>query len=215
MKRMNSTQDLVFMFLDHSRLFHNMERTDTLTLRTKEKCALRFQMDGHLRHGISMPSQRPSSLKQTTDHGISPVPEGLIECKFGIQILNGSKSSNMSLRISSTPKTIRYSKSRTTKMRKAKPVLLEIEMTNPTRNGRLSILTIRKMMQPQEWMRNLDSKSINHSFWDQDSQWEEFGKLMVPVNWDKTDTPREELLSNSTSMEFLRQLDHNNGRTIA
>jgi hypothetical protein len=38
-------------------------------------------------------------------------------------------------------------------------------------------------------------------------------KPLVTTTWSSRDTSKEELPSNSTSMEFPRQSDHNNGRT--
>jgi hypothetical protein len=83
----------------------------------------------------------------------------------------------------------------------------------PTRDGPFNILIKQSQLRPRDLMKNSVSISTDHSTSDQDFQCTESLNAMVPTTSGSEDTERTPQLNNSTSMKFLRQSSHNNGRT--
>jgi hypothetical protein len=86
--------------------------------------------------------------------------------------------------------------------------------TMQTRDGRSSIKILLIRLQPKVLIKNLDSKSTDHSTLFQTCQCTELLNVLELTTWLLRDTPREDLDNNSTSMEFQELSDLNNGRTM-
>ena len=84
-----------------------------------------------------------SNLDKSTSHSISSALVKQTECKSTPQTQDGSRSSDMITRQVqlSTGKMIEYSTSKTTRTRKDKLLKYKKIPTQPTRNGRSSMLT--------------------------------------------------------------------------
>jgi hypothetical protein len=64
------------------------------------------------------------------------------------------------------------------------------DTTEPTKDGRYSILTRKQRLKPRDSMKNLDSISIDHSTLDLDSQCKESLSAMEPTTSGSEDGER-------------------------
>jgi hypothetical protein len=100
------------------------------------------------------------------------------------------------------------------RMLKDKQLLSGTSMVEPTRDGRLSILTPIRDHKPRDSTRNSVSIVTDHSTWFQDFHSTELSKHMEPTTLLKTDGLREETTNNGHSTALIRQSDLTTGRTM-
>jgi hypothetical protein len=84
-------------------------------------------------------------------------------CKSGAPTLDGSRSSSIQMKILSTGKMAEYLMLLEERTLKDKQLLPGKDTMEPTRDGRLSILTKLSQFQRKDSMQNLDSTSTDHS----------------------------------------------------
>ena len=106
-----------------------------------------------------------SNLDRSTSHSISSALVKQTECKSTPPTQDGSRSSDMITRQVqlSTGKMIEYSTSKTTRTKKETPFKYKKTPTQPTRNGRSSMLTKLPRQKLMEPMKNSVSASTDHS----------------------------------------------------
>jgi hypothetical protein len=119
----------------------------------------------------------------------------------------------MMVHSSPTGRTRRFSMSQVERMLKDKPQLSTRNTEEPTRDGRLCILTKIRETKPRDLTRTSVSIAINHSTSSQDSQCTESPNLTELTTLLSTDTSREETTNNGSSTVLTRPSDPTTGRT--
>ena len=120
----------------------------------------------------------------------------------------------MMVHSSPTGRTRRSSMSQAEKMLKDKPQLSTRNTEEPTRDGRLCILTKIRETKPRDFTRTSVSIATNHSTLSQDSQCTESPNLTELTTLLSTDTSLEENTNNGSSTVLTRPSDQTTGRTM-
>jgi hypothetical protein len=104
-----------------------------------------------LRFGISTSNHLPSEPSTTISLGTSKVLVEPTTCKSGAPTQDGSKSSSTKVNTSATSRkpidALMFSK---VKMMKVRKYRYTIDTTEPTRDGRFSILTRKERLRPRD-----------------------------------------------------------------
>jgi hypothetical protein len=133
--------------------------------------------------GILTNDQRQSRQNTTTNLGTSKTQVEPITCRYGALTQDGSRSLFMLMSTSATLKTRNVSMSMPVKMTRVDKLESMEEQIMLTRDGRSSMLTKLIRLQPRDLIRNLVSKSIDHSILSPTCQCIELLNVLEPITW--------------------------------
>jgi hypothetical protein len=109
---------------------------------------------------------------------------------------------------------IEFSTSTKAKTQNIKKLFFTRDMEIETRNGKSNILTQSVRRTTRDLTKTLVSIQTDHSTSDQDFQCKELWNVSEPTTWYSRDGERMLQPSNSSSTQFQRPLDPNNGKTM-
>jgi hypothetical protein len=138
------------MLKDHSTSFLRCQLIDTLISSTTETWSSRLKMEEIPKHGTSIKSHGPLRPSSTTNHGTSKAQEEPTTCRFGAPTQDGSNSSSMKVNNSSIGKMEELLMFQVAKTRKEDQLSPIRDTLEPTKNGRLSILTNQRKNKHQD-----------------------------------------------------------------
>jgi len=143
------------------------------------------------------------------------VLERVKNSKYGVLTLAGGNCLAMKVDSSPTCGITEFSTSTKAKTQNIKKLFFTRELETETRNGKSNILTQSVRRTTRDLTKTSVSIQTDHSTSDQDSQCKELWNASGPTTWYSRDGERMLQPSNSSSTQFQRPLDPNNGRTMA